>query len=249
MSQIPIKKPEEIKLMHQSGRLLAKIKGVLEKEIKEGVTTAYLDNLVENQIRKYEAEPAFKDYQGFPNSVCISINEQVVHGIPGSRKLREGDVVSVDIGLRYKGYYSDMAFTKGVGKISPEAKRLIVSTKKALSKAIKNVREGRFLSDISHVIESYIKRRGYSVVKDFVGHGIGKKLHEEPQVPNFGPPGQGPKLKEGMVLAIEPMVNVGESKVRVEKDKWTVVTSNGSLSAHFEHTVAVTSRGPKILTK
>jgi len=249
MSQIPIKKPEEIRLMHQAGKLLVKIKSILEKEIKEGMTTAYLDSLAEGKIRKYGAEPAFKGYHGFPGSVCISVNEQVVHGIPGPRKLRKGDVVSVDIGLKYKGYYSDLAFTKGIGKISPEAKRLIVSTKKALSKGIQNVREGHFLSDISHVIESYTKKKGYSVVKDFVGHGIGKKLHEEPQVPNFGPPGQGPKLKEGMVLAIEPMVNVGGSEVKLEKDKWTVVTSDGSLSAHFEHTVAVTSRGPRILTK
>lgn len=249
MSQIFIKSSEEINLMWQAGKLLKKVKSILEKEIREGVSTAYLDELAEKLIRENNAEPAFKNYRGFPKNICISINDQVVHGIPGPRKLLSGDIVSIDMGLKYKGYFSDLAFTKGVGRISREAKRLIACTQRALVKGIKKARAGRFLSDISYAIESYVKKNGYSVVKDFVGHGIGKKLHEEPPVPNFGPPGQGPKLKAGMVLAIEPMVNMGGSEVKVEKDKWTVSTSDGTLSAHFEHTVAVTSRGPKILTR
>ncbi len=249
MAQIPLKSAEEIDLMRRAGKLLGKIRDGLEKEVQKGVTTAFLDSLAEKVIRENGAEAAFKGYRGFPGNICISINSQVVHGIPGSRRLSEGDVVSIDMGIKYKGYFSDMAFTKGIGKISPQAKHLIACTRKALAKGIKNAREGKFLSDISHAIEAYTKKRGYSVVKDFVGHGIGRKLHEEPPVPNYGPPGRGPRLKAGMVLAIEPMVNIGGSEVRVEKDNWTVVTMDGSLSAHFEHTVAITSRGPKILTK
>lgn len=249
MSQIPIKTPEEIRLMHLAGKLLARIKVFLEKEIKEGVTTEYIDDVAAQLMRESGVKSAFKGYRGFPGNICISINDQVVHGIPGFRKLVNGDVVSIDMGIKYQGYFADLAFTKGIGKISSEAERLIASTRKALLKGIKNAREGGFLSDISHAIETYTKRKGYSVIKDFVGHGIGQKLHEEPPVPNFGPPGQGPKLKAGMVLAIEPMVNIGESEVKIEKDKWTVITKDGSLSAHFEHTVAITSRGQKILTK
>lgn len=249
MSQIPLKRAEEIDLMRRAGKLLGKIKDGLEREIQKGVTTAFLDSLAEKLIRENGAESAFKGYRGFPGNICVSINNQVVHGIPGFRRLSEADVVSIDMGIKYKGYFSDMAFTKGIGKISPKAKRLIVCTQKALIKGIKNAREGKFLSDISHAIETYTKRKGYSVVKDFVGHGIGRKLHEEPPIPNYGPPGRGPRLKVGMVLAIEPMVNIGGSEVKVEKDNWTVVTEDGSLSAHFEHTVAITSGGPRILTK
>ena len=249
MSQIPLKRAEEIDLMRRAGKLLKKVKDGLEKKIQEGVTTAFLDSLAEKLIRENGTEPAFKGYRGFPGNICVSINNQVVHGIPGSRRLSEGDVVSIDMGIKYKGYFSDMAFTKGIGKICPKAKRLIVCTQKALMKGIKNAREGKFLSDISHAIETYTKRKGYSVVKDFVGHGIGRKLHEEPPIPNYGPPGRGPRLKVGMVLAIEPMVNIGRGEVKVEKDNWTVVTMDGSLSAHFEHTVAITSGGPRILTK
>ncbi len=249
MAIIPVKTAEEVELMRQGGRLLAKIKAVIEKEIKEGVTTVYLDSIAEKEMRKNNAEPAFKGYQGFPASLCISVNNQVVHGIPGPRILREGDIVSIDMGIKYKGYFSDLAFTQGIGKISPEAKRLITTTKKALFQGIKKARIGGFLSDISYNIEIYVKKKGFSVVKDFVGHGIGKELHEEPQIPNFGPPGEGPRLKEGMVLAIEPMVNAGGSEVTIEPDKWTVVTMDKSLSAHFEHTVAISSRGPEILTQ
>ena len=249
MAHIPLKNAEEMDLMRRAGKLLEKIRDGLEKEVKKGVTTVFLDSLAEKLIRENGAEPAFKGYRGFPGNICISINNQVVHGIPGSRRLFEGDVVSIDMGIKYKGYFSDMAFTKGVGKISLQAKRLIACTRKALAKGIKNAREGKFLSDISYAIETYTKKRGYSVVKDFVGHGIGRKLHEDPPVPNYGPPGRGPRLKAGMVLAIEPMVNIGGSEVKVERDNWTVVTRDGSLSAHFEHTVAITSRGPRILTK
>ncbi len=248
-AQISIKKPEEIELMYQAGKLLAGVRDVLKKEIKAGITTGFLDKLAEELIRESQAEPAFKGYRGFPGSICASLNNQVVHAIPGSRKLVEGDILSVDIGIKYKGYFSDLAFTQGIGRITPEAKRLIASTQKALFKGIKKARDGGFLSDISYAIECFAKRDGFSVVREFVGHGIGKELHEEPPIPNFGPPGQGPRLKEGMVLAIEPMVNIGGSEVKIEKDNWTVVTRDGSLSAHFEHTVAITSRGPKILTR
>ncbi len=249
MPQIPLKRAEEIDLMRRAGKLLRKVKDSLEREVQKGVTTAFLDSLAEKLIRENGTEPAFKGYRGFPGSICISINNQVVHGIPGPRRLSEGDVVSIDMGIKYQGYFSDMAFTKGIGKISPQAKRLITCTQKALIKGIKNAREGKFLSDISHAIEAYTQKKGYSVVKDFVGHGIGRKLHEEPPVPNYGPPGRGPRLKVGMVLAIEPMVNIGESEVKVERDNWTVVTRDGSLSAHFEHTVAITFQGPRVLTK
>ena len=199
-------------------------------------------------IRKRGGEPAFKGYRGFPASLCASVNEEVVHGIPGPRVPEEGDIISLDMGVKYDGYFSDAAITVGVGKIGPELQRLLRVTREALFEGIEKVRAGNRLSDISHAIQSRVERDGYSIVRDFVGHGIGSSLHEEPQIPNFGEPGRGPRLKPGMVLAIEPMVNAGTYNVRIKKDRWTAVTSDGQPSAHFEHTVAVTDGDPEILT-
>ena len=192
--------------------------------------------------------PAFKGYRGFPNSLCVSVNEQVVHGIPSRRRLKAGDIVGLDLGAKWEGYYGDAAVTVAVGRAVPEASVLLETAKEALHLGIRQAKPGNHLTDISHAIQSYAEARGYTVVRAFVGHGIGTALHEEPQVPNFGPPSRGPRLKVGMVLAIEPMVNVGEAEVEILEDGWTVVTADGLLSAHFEHTIAITEQGPEILT-
>lgn len=239
----------EIEKMFKAGQLVGQVLQELKAMVEPGVTTLDLDNYAENRIRSAGAIPTFKGYKGYPFSICASVNEQVVHGFPSKRKLLEGDIISIDCGATLEGYVGDSAITIPVGKISDEAKRLIKATEESLYKAIEKMVVGNRLSDISHAVQAYVEPLGYSVVRDFCGHGIGTAMHEEPQVPNYGPPGRGPKLREGLVLAIEPMVNVGTHKVRIEQDGWTVTTLDKKLSAHFEHTVALTAEGPWILTK
>lgn len=242
------KSERELQYMREAGRIVALTLQELEKAIKPGVTTKELDSLAEEFIRRQGARPAFKGLYGFPASICTSVNEEVVHGIPGPRRLREGDIISIDVGTEVEGYHGDGAWTFPVGEISEEAARLLEVTREALYRGIEKAVAGNRLSDISHAIQTYVESHGFSVVRDFVGHGIGRRMHEEPQVPNFGPPGRGPRLEEGMTLAIEPMVNAGTGAVRRLDDGWTVVTRDGGLSAHFEHTVAITAAGPEILT-
>lgn len=246
---IILKSRHEIEKMKISNRIVVEVLEEIKKKIRVGVTTIELDRLAESVILKKGGTPAFKGYRGYPNSLCISINEQVVHGIPSNRRLKDGDLVSIDLGVYHDGYYGDAAITVGAGEITPEAKRLLDATQKALYIGIEKARAGNHLSDISNAVQMYVEGEGFSVVRAFVGHGIGTSLHEEPQVPNFGEAGKGPLLKSGMVLAIEPMVNAGVSDVEVLEDDWTVVTADGSLSAHFEHTVAITDNGVEILTE
>lgn len=243
-----LKTPQEIEKMRVSGRMVAEILEELKEAIRPGVSTEDLDQLAELGIASKGAIPAFKGYRGFPKALCISLNEEVVHGIPSCRKVEEGDIVSLDLGVLFEGYYGDAARTFPVGKVLPRAQQLVQVTERALWAGIEQVQEGNFLSDISHAIQSYVESFGFSVVRAFVGHGIGTSLHEDPQVPNFGVPSRGVKLKEGMVLAIEPMVNQGCSEVEVLEDDWTVVTADRALSAHFEHTVAITHERVEILT-
>ncbi|MBI4620966.1 MAG: type I methionyl aminopeptidase [Desulfobacterales bacterium] len=245
---IILKSKEEIELLRKSNQIVVHILKALRKIIKPGITTLELDSYAEEQIIKKGAIPAFKGYRGFPASLCVSVNEQLVHGIPDSRRLKEGDIVSIDLGVVRNGFYGDAAITVPVGKISQEAARLLDVTEKALYKGIEQAKTGGRLQDISHAIQSWVEGNGFSVVRDFVGHGIGRNLHEEPQIPNFGLPNRGVQLKAGMVIALEPMVNAGTWKVKVQPDGWTVVTMDGSLCAHFEHTIAITEDGPDILT-
>ncbi|HOB29117.1 MAG: type I methionyl aminopeptidase [Dethiobacteria bacterium] len=245
---IKIKSAREIALMRDAGKVAASVLQELESAIQPGITTAELDKLAEKLIRRAGGEPAFLGYQGFPASICTSINSEVVHGIPGLHRLKEGDIISIDLGVLLKGYYSDTAVTFGVGKISPLAGRLIDVTRQSLEEGISAMRSGGYLSDISHAIQKYVEANGFSIVYSYTGHGIGTSMHEEPSVPNFGPPGRGPKLQPGMVLAIEPMVNAGSAEVEVRDDGWTVLTKDRSLSAHFEHSVALAKDGPVILT-
>jgi len=242
------KTPDEIDKMAAAGAILVRTLALVETKIRPGVTTAELDAAAERFIRSQGAEPAFKGYRGYPATLCASVNEQVVHGIPGNRALAEGDIISLDMGVKLNGYYGDSALTVAVGPVSDEAKTLLRVTEEALEKGIAQVRVGGRISDIGHAIQQHVEAHGFSVVREFVGHGIGQRMHEEPQVPNYGEPGRGPRLAEGMVLAIEPMVNAGKPAVKVLADGWTAVTKDGSLSAHFEHTVAVTADGPWILT-
>ena len=234
--------------MREAGKIVAEVLLEMDKVISVGITTATLDKIAEKGIRKYGAEPAFLGYHNFPASICTSVNNEVVHGIPGLRRLQEGDIISIDVGARLNGYYGDAAATYAVGRISPQAKKLIDVTKISLQKAIEAMQAGNKLSDISHAVQVYVEQNSFSVVRNYVGHGIGEEMHEEPQVPNFGLPGRGPLLQPGLVLAIEPMVNAGSWEVKVLKDQWTVITSDGSLSAHFEHTVALSENGPEVLT-
>ncbi len=245
---IILKSQGEIRKIERAGRIVAEVLKELEQILTAGVTTLDLDRIAEEGLRKRGAIPAFKGYRGFPATLCASINEQVVHGIPSKRALKEGDIIGLDLGAIVDGYYGDSAVTLGVGPITPEARRLVSVTEESLYRGIDQMRMGNRLSDISHAVQSHVEEAGYSVVRDFVGHGIGQALHEDPQLPNFGPPGQGPRLQSGMVLAIEPMVNLGKEGVRMLNDRWTAVTEDGSLSAHFEHTVAITEEGPVILT-
>jgi len=239
----------ELQKMREAGRLVGEVLTELTARVAPGVTTAELDELAEQRIRKAGAIPAFKGYHGYPATICASINEEVIHGIPsGRRMLNEGDVISIDVGASLDGYDGDSAVTLAVGQVSEQAATLLRVTEESLYKAIERVRPGGRVSDIGHAVQQHVEAYGFSVVREFVGHGIGQRMHEEPQVPNYGEPGRGPRLAEGMVLAIEPMVNAGKPAVKVLADGWTAVTRDSSLSAHFEHTVAVTADGPWILT-
>ena len=235
--------------MRAAGRLVGEVLTELTARVAPGVTTAALDEIAEEMIRDAGAIPAFTGYHGYPATICASINEEVIHGIPSGRRiLNEGDVVSIDVGASLDGYYGDSAVTLPVGAVSEQAATLLRVTEESLYKAIERVRVGGRISDIGHAVQHHVEAYGFSVVREFVGHGIGQRMHEEPQVPNYGEPGRGPRLTEGMVLAIEPMVNAGKPAVKVLADGWTAVTRDSSLSAHFEHTVAVTAEGPWVLT-
>jgi methionyl aminopeptidase len=239
----------EIDRLRAANRLVAQVLGELAGAVRAGVTTAELDAMAEELVRAAGAEPAFKGYRGFPATLCASINQEVVHGIPSaSRTLRPGDIVSLDMGVKLDGFYGDSAITVPVGEVPERTQELLRVTRESLERAIAQVKVGGRLSDIGHAVQEWVEAHGFSVVREFVGHGIGERLHEEPQIPNYGQPGRGPKLAEGMILAIEPMVAMGRPEVKVLGDGWTAVTKDGSLAAHFEHTVAVTARGPLILT-
>lgn len=240
---------EEIDRLARVNALVARVLAELRTVVAPGVTTADVDALAEQRLTEAGAVPAFKGYHGFPATICASVNEQVVHGIPSARKLVEGDILSVDLGAKLEGFYGDSAVTVPVGRISREAESLLAVTAEALEAALGAVKAGARVSDIGAAVQGHVERHGFSVVREFVGHGIGTKLHEEPQVPNYGPGGRGPRLAEGMVLAIEPMVNMGKASVKVLEDGWTAVTKDGSLSAHFEHTVVVTAEGCRVLTR
>ncbi|CUQ66728.1 type I methionyl aminopeptidase [Candidatus Nitrospira inopinata] len=247
---IILKTPAEIEIMTQASRVVAEALREVERAVSPGVSTEELDQIAEKEIRARGAVPAFKGYRNYPKTLCVSVNEQVVHGIPSKRKLKEGDIVGLDLGAIVGGFYGDSAVTVAVGRVSEEVLRLIRVTEEALYLGIEQAVVGNRISDISHAVQRHVESAGYSVVTEFVGHGIGRQLHEEPQVPNYGKPGQGPRLQSGMVLAIEPMVNMGGSAVRILDDRWTAVTVDGSLSAHFEHTIAVQPKGPaKILSR
>ncbi len=246
---IIIKNEREIEAMKEACRISAGALKLAGEAVEPGVTTAEIDKLAYDYIKSQGAEPNFLGYGGFPGTACISINNEVIHGIPGHRKIKNGDIVSIDLGAKIGGYNGDNAATFAAGDVSEEAKRLMEATEQSLYEGIKKAVAGNRIGDISHAVQQYVEARGYSVVREYVGHGVGASLHEEPEVPNFGRPSHGPRLIPGMTLAIEPMVNLGEPEVRVLKDKWTVVTRDGSLSAHFEHSVLITSDGPVILTQ
>ena len=245
---IVCKSAAELELMREAGRIVAETHRLLRQAIRPGVTTAELDRLAEKYIRSQGAVPSFKGYNQYPASICTSVNDELVHGIPGPRVLKEGDIISIDIGAQYQGYHGDSAWTYPVGEISEEHKRLLEVTEASLMEGLKHVKAGVRLYTVSHAIQRVVEEAGMSVVREYVGHGIGAKLHEEPQIPNYGIPDRGPRLKPGMTLAIEPMVILGERYVRTLEDNWTVVTVDGSWCAHFEHTVAVTEDGCEILT-
>lgn len=246
---IVLRTKSEIEQLTSSSRIVAEVLQELRPLVVPGITTQELNNTAEASARKQGALPAFKGYRGFPASLCISINEQIVHGIPGGRKLKEGDIVSLDFGTLLNGFYGDAAITLPVGTIGKKARELLTVTEESLYKGIEQARVGNRLSAISQAIQAWVERHGFSVVRDFVGHGIGTALHEEPQIPNFGTPLPNPRLQEGMVFAIEPMVNEGSYEMRILSDGWTAVTADGKLSAHFEHTIAITGNGPVILTE
>lgn len=245
---IYLKSKSEIDKIRRSGRIVAELLNLLEKQVRPGITTRELDKLAEEFIINHGAKPSFKGYYGYPGSLCTSINEEVVHGIPGDRILKEGDIISIDCGVFYEGFHSDAARTFAVGQITEEAKRLIEITEKSFFEGIKYAKVGNRIGDISNAIQTFVESNGFSVVRDYVGHGVGKELHEEPPVPNFGKAGRGPKLAVGMVLAIEPMVNMGTFAVIELDDGWTVVTADKKLSAHYENTIAILENGPEILT-
>lgn len=248
---ITIKTAEELRRMREAGRIVAGVLALLRERARPGMTTAELDALAEDYIRRHGAVPSFKGYRGFPASICVSVNEEVVHGIPGPRRLRRGDVVSIDVGAIYEGLHADAAITFGLGEVSAEAERLMRVGQEALRRAIEQMRPGRRLSDISWAIQSYAESQGAAVVRQYTSHGIGREMHEDPILPNFGPPGRGPVLRPGMVLAIEPMLCAGSYEVddSLRGDGWTVVTVDGRLSVHYEHTVAVTEGEPEVLTR
>ena len=246
---IVLKTGRELNIMKEACRISAGALQTAGKAVEPGVTTAELDRLAEEYIRSQGGEPNFKNYEGYPATACISINNEVIHGIPSAkRKLRAGDIVSIDLGAKFDGYHGDNAATFACGDISDEAKRLMDATRESLYEGIKAACAGGRVGDIGHAVQAYVEARGYTVVRQFVGHGVGTHLHEAPEVPNFGTPGRGVRLMPGMTIAIEPMVNAGAAGVEVQPDGWTVLTKDGSLSAHFEHTVAITADGPKIMT-
>ncbi|MDR0889543.1 MAG: type I methionyl aminopeptidase [Oscillospiraceae bacterium] len=245
---IPIKNEREIAIMRQAGKITAAARALAGEMVKPGATTAQIDKAVHDFIVSHGATPSFLNYAGFPASACISVNNTVIHGIPDSRVLKEGDIVSVDVGAKWKGFHGDCAATFACGEISQAAQRLIDVTKQSFFEGVKFARQGLRVSDISHAVQTYVEANGYSVVRAFIGHGVGQNLHEEPEVPNFGSPGRGPRLVRGMTLAIEPMVNAGTHEVRILADKWTTVTADGKLSAHYENTVLITDGEPEILT-
>jgi methionyl aminopeptidase len=245
---VTLKTPREIEIMRRSGKITAQVLTSLMKAVQPGMSTAELDRLAEQGIRERGGLPTFKGYQGFPGSVCLSVNDEVVHGIPGSRVLRAGDLLSIDIGTTLEGYVSDSAVTLPVGTVSKAAQRLLEVTQESLMIGIAQMQPGNHVGDIGAAIQAHAEGHGYGVVRELVGHGVGRAMHEEPQVPNYGRPGTGIELRAGLVLAIEPMITQGGPEVRILKDGWTVVTADGKLAAHFEHTIAVTQDGPKILT-
>ncbi|NSW87487.1 MAG: type I methionyl aminopeptidase [Syntrophobacteraceae bacterium] len=247
---IALRSPQEIEKIYAACQVVAEILSRLEEHIRPGVTTLDLNDLSEDLAAQKKAKPAFKGYNGYPYALCTSVNEEVVHGMPSRKRvLWEGDIISIDFGVMIDGYYGDAAITVPVGQVSDEAKALCRVTEASLYEGIRQAVVENHLSDISHAIQSYVESRGFSVVREFVGHGIGRRLHESPQIPNYGPPGKGVRLKPGMVLAIEPMINAGRPDVQVLEDHWTAVTVDRQLSAHFEHTIAVTENGPRILTR
>jgi methionyl aminopeptidase len=245
---IILKSPREIEQLKRANAIAAEVLERLKEKVKPGATTQELDGIAEETIFSKGASPAFKGYRGYPKTICASINEEVVHGIPGQRKLKEGDILSLDVGVNFHGYYGDAALSLPVGEVDPPARKLLEVTERALYIGIDVAKVGNRLFDISYAIQEWVEKHGFSVVRDFVGHGIGKSLHEDPQIPNFGSPHQGPRLEKGMVFALEPMVNEGTYEVRILADGWTVVTADGKRSAHFEHTIAILDGGAEILS-
>jgi methionyl aminopeptidase len=246
---ILLKSPQEIAKMEVANRIVAEILEGLKEKVQPGIETRELDELAEELCRRRRVKPAFKGYRGYPRSICVSVNEEVVHGIPGPRRLKTGDLVSLDFGVKYDGYYGDAAITVGVGEVGETARALMAATEKSLYAGIAKVIAGRRLSDISHAVQTVVEGAGFGVIREFVGHGIGRSLHEDPQIPNFGPPDRGPTLQTGMTFAIEPMTSMGSWKVRILQDGWTAVTEDGSCAAHFEHSVALTENGVMILSR
>ncbi len=245
---IIIKSDREIAVMRQAGRIVATILGILSEQVRPGMKTRELDIIASRESARLGAKPSFKGYRGFPANLCVSVNDEIVHGIPGERVLNEGDIVSLDFGVIFNGFQGDAAVTVAVGEISPQARQLLEATQAALNAGIAVAYPGARLGDISAAIQNYAESKGYSVVREYTGHGIGREMHEEPQIPNFGQPGTGPVLKKGMTLALEPMVNIGDWRTRLGNDHWVVFTADGSLSAHFEHTIAITEAEPEVLT-
>lgn len=246
---IRIYQENEIKILAEGGKILAKIIKQLKKEVKAGVKTKHLNKVAKDLVFSYSAKPSFEGFQGFPAVLCTSINEEVVHAVPSDRKLEKGDILSLDLGIKFKKYHTDMAVTIPVGKINKQEKKLIKVTREALKIGIKQAKAGNHLGDIGYLIQEYVEKNGFNVVRELVGHGVGKKVHEEPRIPNYGNPGEGPELKTGMVLAIEPMVTIGDWHLEKTKDGFGYKTIDNSLSAHFEHTIVITPKGPEILTK
>jgi len=245
---ITIKSSQELAAMRRAGAVVGAVLRVLKRAVEPGITTRELDRIAYQEIIRHGAEPTFKGYRGFPASICTSVNEEIVHGIPGKRVLKEGDILKLDVGATVDGFIGDAAMSVGVGKVRQEAKDLIEATRLSLMEGIKAAQPGNRIGDIAAAIQRFSEARGYNVVREFVGHGVGKFLHEDPQVPNYGEPGRGPLLRPGMCIAIEPMLNVGDWHTRILDDQWTVVTADSTLSAHFEHTIAITEAGPEILT-
>ncbi|HEX76496.1 MAG TPA: type I methionyl aminopeptidase [Dehalococcoidia bacterium] len=243
-----IKSSQEVAIMRQAGKIVAAVLQRLRQEVKPGIKTRQLDSVAVSELKRFGAKASFKGYQGFPAHLCVSVNDEIVHGIPGERLLNEGDMVSLDFGAFFKGFHGDAAITVGVGRISPQAQELLTVTEAALMAGIKAAHCGAHLGDVSAAIQNYVETRGFSVVREYSGHGVGRDLHEDPLVPNFGLRGEGPLLQKGMTLALEPMVTAGDWRTRLDENRWTVLTADGSLSAHFEHTIAISDTKPEVLT-